>query len=190
MKFNPHYDLQGRHAPFSPSQPHWLNYSEEKLISVYKNKQAVELGTKLHEWAKDTIDLKRYQPRTHETLNMYINDAIKFGMHTEQILYYSERFFGTTDAILPPDEDKKGYLRIHDLKTGATPAHMEQLRIYAALFCLEYHFKPEEFPIELRLYQSNDVVVEHPEAVDISTIMEKIVRNDQVIMTIKDGEEL
>ena len=29
-------------------------------------------------------------------------------------------------------------LRIHDYKSGITPAKMDQLMIYAALFCLEY----------------------------------------------------
>lgn len=33
-------------------------------------------------------------------------------------------------------------LRIHDLKTGISPVHMDQLLIYAALFCLEYKIKP------------------------------------------------
>lgn len=65
-----------------------------------------------------------------KTLNMYVNDAIGFKMIPEQILFYSENCFGTADTIM----FRNRFLRIHDLKTGAIPAHMEQLKIYAALF--------------------------------------------------------
>lgn len=63
-------------------------------------------------------------------MNMYVNDAISFRMVPEQILFYSENCFGTADTIV----FRNGTLRIHDLKTGVVPAHMEQLEIYAALF--------------------------------------------------------
>ena len=42
------------------------------------------------------------------------------------VLYYSENCFGTADVISFNDD----LLRIHDLKTGAVPARMEQLFIY------------------------------------------------------------
>lgn len=61
---------------------------------------------------------------------MYVNDAIGFKMTPEQPLFYSENCFGTADAI----SYRNKLLRIHDLKTGLIPAHMEQLMIYAALF--------------------------------------------------------
>lgn len=51
-------------------------------------------------------------------------------MTPEQILYYSDRWFGTADSIA----FDKNMLRIHDLKTGRRPAKMEQLMVYAALF--------------------------------------------------------
>lgn len=43
-------------------------------------------------------------------------------MTPEQVLYYSENCFGTADTI---SFDNKT-LRIHDLKTGAVPAHMRR----------------------------------------------------------------
>ena len=45
---------------------------------------------------------------------MFVNDTIGYRMSTEQILFYSENAFGTTDAI----SIKGNKLRIHDLKTG------------------------------------------------------------------------
>lgn len=130
MNFIKHSNLEGLHAPFSASQSSWLRYSDEKAIEVYTNKKAAEMGTRFHQWAKDTIDLGIKQPRSKKTIYAYVNDAIGFKMSTEVVLYYSDRFFGTADSICFRNE----MLRIHDLKTGKTPAHMEQLEVYAALF--------------------------------------------------------
>ena len=147
MNFNKHSNLSGLHAPFAASQSHWLRYDDDKVIEVYQNKKAAEMGTKLHQWAKESIDLRIKQPRSKKTIYAYVNDAIGFKMDTEVILFYSDRFFGTADAIC----FRNGVLRIHDLKTGKTPVHMEQLMIYAALFCLEYKVKPGEIEMELRI---------------------------------------
>ena len=147
MQFNQHKNLEGLHAPFSPSQASWLRYDDQKALEVYENKKAAEWGTRLHKWAKDTIDLGIKQPRSKKTIYAYVNDAIGFKMDTEVVLYYSDRFFGTADSI----SFKNGFLRIHDLKTGKTPVHMEQLEVYAALFCLEYKVKPSEIEMELRI---------------------------------------
>ena len=137
MNFAKHSSLEGLHAPFSPSQSAWLRYDDEKALTVYSNRKAAEIGTRLHAWAKETIDLGIKQPKSKKTIYAYVNDAIGFKMSTEVVLYYSERFFGTADAIC----FRNGFLRIHDLKTGKTPVHMEQLEICAALFCLECKVK-------------------------------------------------
>ena len=177
MNFINHSNLEGLHAVFSPSQCSWLRYDDEKAIEVYSNKKAAELGTRLHEWAKTTIDLKLKQPRSKKTLYMYVNDAIGFKMDTEVVLYYSDRFFGTADAICFRDN----ILRIHDLKTGKTAVHIEQLEIYAALFCLEYKVKPSDIGIELRIYQNNEVLYHNPEPEEIKDIMDKIVYLDKIL---------
>ena len=49
--------LQMEHAPFSPSQPVWLNYSDDDLIESFKNKHRAELGTEIHEWVSIQIQL-------------------------------------------------------------------------------------------------------------------------------------
>jgi hypothetical protein len=180
MNFNKHYNLEGLHAPFSPSQPSWVRYSDEKAIVTYDNKKAAELGTKLHAWAKTTIDLGIKQPRSKKTLSSYVNDAIGYKMSTEVVLYYSDRFFGTADAISFRDN----FLRIHDLKTGKGPTHIEQLEIYAALFCLEYNIKPGSIRMELRIYQNDEIVYFNPTAEDIAPIMDKIVHLDKIIQTV------
>ena len=104
-------------------------------------------------------------------------------MTPEQVLYYSENCFGTADTICFRNQ----FLRIHDLKTGETPAHMEQLEIYAALFCLEYNVDPNDINIELRLYQSNEVGILNPERTDILYIMDKIKRFDSKIKELQEG---
>ena len=184
MIFNQHYNLEGLHAPFSASQSSWLNYDDAKAIEVYNNKKATEMGTRLHDWAKRTIDLGIKQPKSKKTIYAYVNDAIGFKMNTEVVLYYSDRFFGTADAIC----FRNGILRIHDLKTGKTKVHMEQLMVYAALFCLEYKIKPSDIDIELRIYQSNEVIYANPTAEDIAPIMDKIVHLNKILEKI-DYEE-
>lgn len=177
MKFNDHHKLEGKHAVFSASQPAWLRYDDEKLITVFNNLKAKEQGTKLHAWAKDTIDLGIKQQRGKKTLYQYVNDAIGFGMSTEVVLYYSDRFYGTADAIC----FRNNMLRIHDLKTGRGPVHLEQLIVYAALFCLEYRIKPESIDIELRIYQNDDILVHNPGSDEIREVMDLIVRFDKLL---------
>ena len=184
MKFHEYSSLEGMHAPFSPSQSSWLRYDDEKAVEVIMNKKAAEMGTRLHQWAKDTIDLGLKQPRSKKTLYAYVNDAIGYKMDTEVVLFYSPRFFGTADAIC----FRNNFLRIHDLKTGKTPVHMEQLEIYAALFCLEYQVKPGEIDMELRIYQNNEILVHNPTAEDILPIMDKIVHLDKLLESIEGKE--
>lgn len=188
MKFIRHTNLEGLHAPFSASQSAWLRYDDDKAIEVYHNKKAAEVGSKLHAWAKDTIDLGIKQPRSKKTLYAYVNDAIGFKMSTEVVLYYSERFFGTADAI----SFRNNMLRIHDLKTGKSGKiedHIEQLEVYAALFCLEYKVRPGDIEIELRLYKQDEVLVHHPTVEDIVPIMDKIIHLNKILEAI-DAEEV
>lgn len=76
---------------------------------------------------------------------------------------------------------------IHDLKTGIVPAHMEQLLIYDALFCLEYRIKPSSIQIENRIYQSDDILIANPAAEDVEPIMDKIREFDPIIAKMKMG---
>lgn len=183
MNFVKHSNLEGLHAPFSASQSAWLRYDTEKALTVYDNMQAKERGTKLHDWAKRTIDLGIKQPRSNKTLYAYVNDAIGFKMSTEVVLYYSPYFFGTADAI----SFRNNKLRIHDLKTGKS-GHMEQLEVYAALFCLEYKIKPGDIQMELRLYKDNEVIVHEPTAEDILPIMDKIMSLNKALENFDDRE--
>ncbi|MCX7817559.1 MAG: hypothetical protein N2317_08660 [Syntrophales bacterium] len=184
MNFNKHFDVEGQHAFLSASKYHWVNYDEEKLAVAFTKFQATQLGTRLHEFACECIRLGVKLPKTKKTLNMYVNDAIGFKMEPEQTLYYSENCFGTTDAIA----FRQNFLRIHDLKTGATPSSIRQLEIYTALFCLEYNFSPKSIGMELRLYQSDEVIVHEPVPEDILYIMDKIVIFDKQIDKMKMGE--
>ncbi len=183
MNFNPHYDLEGQHAFLGASKYHWINYDEAKLEATYLRHLATLRGTELHDFACRCIQLKQKLPKSKRTLNMYVNDAIGFRMHPEQVLFYSRNCFGTADAIAFDERTK--FLRIHDLKTGETPTHMEQLMVYAALFCLEYNRNPENpneiSGIELRIYQNDQVAVLNPEPEAISGIMNKIIIFDRLI---------
>ena len=184
MNFNKHSNLEGQHAFLGASKYHWINYSDEKVAEAYSKFLATQKGTVLHEFAAQCIKLGQNLPKSHKTLNMYVNDAIGFRLTPEQILYYSENCFGTADAI----GFRNGLLRIHDLKTGVIPAHMEQLEIYAALFCLEYKIKPAEIEMELRIYQSDEILYHKPTVEDIVPIMDRIVTSDKIIAKIRAEE--
>jgi len=183
MNFNQHLRLVGSHAFLSASKYHWIRYDEEKLINTFNKFQATQRGVQLHELAAQCITLGVKLPKTNKSLNLYVNDAIGFKMHCEQVLYYSENCFGTADTIA----FRKNTLRIHDLKTGASPASMDQLMVYAALFCLEYNTKPSSIDIELRLYQTDSILVHRPTEEELQPIMDKIILFDKVIDKIKAG---
>ena len=185
MKFNDHSNLIGQHSILSASKYYWVNYDVEKFRQYYTNMLAVERGTRLHEYAAESIRLGLKRPRTKKTLDMYVNDALGYGMRPEQPLYYSPFAFGTTDAI----SFDNGKLRIHDYKSGVTPAHMEQLMIYAAYFCLEYKIKPIDISMALRIYQNNEINEYEPMSADILPIMDKIIAFDKEIVDIR-GEAL
>lgn len=181
MNFVTHSELEGLHAFLGASKYHWVNYDENRVAEVYRNQLAKERGTKLHEFAAQCIRLGQKLPRSNKTLNRYVNDAIGFKMTPEQPLFYSPNCFGTADAISFRDN----LLRIHDYKSGMIPAHMEQLIIYTALFCLEYRMKPTEFKTELRIYQFDDFTPYEPEPDEIFPVMDKIVTFDSIITKIK-----
>ena len=181
MNFVKHSELEGLHAFLGASKYHWLNYDRERLEQVYRNQLAKERGTELHEFAATCIRLGQKLPRSKKTLNQYVNDAIGFKMTPEQPLFYSPNCFGTADAISFRDN----FLRIHDYKSGEIPAHMEQLLIYEALFCLEYRIKPDEIGSELRIYQFDTFEPYEPKPPEIYAIMDKIVDFDKVITKIR-----
>lgn len=184
MNFNKHSSLQGLHAFLGASKYSWLNYDDEHVRLAWQNSMAAKRGTELHDLAARCIKLNQRLPRTDKTLNMYVNDAIGYKMTPEQPLFYSENCFGTCDAI----SFRKNQLRIHDLKTGVSPAHIEQLLIYNAIFCLEYGIKPSDINSELRIYQSDDIIGYIPEPDEIVHIMDKIVYFDKLIKQFKSEE--
>lgn len=205
MDFNKHRELEGRHALLSPSKYNWINKEPDEVLDMYARSYAQAIGTALHDIAAKRIEKKRKLKRgvkdeiyflllsyykipyialergidfdqVFETMTAYVNDAIGYRMVPEQELKYSDICFGTADAINQLDNIVKNRkLQIHDLKTGITPAHIEQLEIYAALFCLEYHFKPSDLDIELRIYQGDQVVTHQPEVDEIVPIMDTII---------------
>lgn len=181
MNFNRHFALEGKHAFLGASKNSWIRYDEDKLIGAYRAYFAKERGTKLHELACQCIKLGVELPKEDKTLNLYVNDAIAFKMKPEVVLYFSDNCFGTADAI----SFRSNFLRIHDLKTGAHMARMDQLDIYVALFCLEYGFSPNEIDIETRIYQNDEVRIGKPSADTILFIMDKIILFDSRIEQLK-----
>lgn len=182
MRFNKHFDIEGRHAFLSPSKYHWMNYDDEKLDRVFTARLASKRGTDLHKLAMEAIRLGVKLPETPTTMNLYVNDAIGFRMTPEQVLFYSENAFGTPDAISFRD----GLLRIHDLKTGLTRSSVHQLEVYAALFCLEYRFKPHEIEMEFRIYQSDDIQIFEGDPDVIVHIMDKIKTFDKRLKKLQE----
>lgn len=176
MRFNKHSHLQGEHAFLSPSQHHWIHYTPDRLVERWTTAQASTYGTLQHEYAHREIVEGRLSDLIG-TIGMYINDAIRYRMTCEQVLYYSENCFGTADTIA----FRYNTLRIHDLKTGVFPGSVHQLEIYAALFCIEYDKDPYQIKIELRIYQSNEVMIYDADPDDIMFIIERIQEFDKII---------
>lgn len=170
MNFTQRSHLVGRHAFLSASNYHWINYDEDKLDRVFFTNAAAQRGTELHALAHQLIRLGVKLPDVDKTLNQYVNDAIGYRMTSEQILYYSDNCYGTADTIA----FRNNKLRIHDFKSGVTPASVHQLEVYAALFCLEYRFNPIEIDTELRIYQTDEVQIFVPDVDVIFHIMDKI----------------
>ena len=157
MNFNKHLELEGKHALLSPSKPYWLNYSQDQMRNYVRSQRAAAEGTELHDIAAKLIQKGLKLRGSTQTLVAYVNDAIGYGMTPEVALKYSDTCFGHTDAI----SFDHGILRVHDLKTGSGPVHMEQLEIYAALFLLEYEraygVNPLNTKVNLRIYQNDDI---------------------------------
>lgn len=204
MNFNRHLNIEGQHAPFAASRPYWLGKTFEENKKRYSATWIPTIGTISHAFAQTMIckriklnksDMKMYKLYLLDNktqcvpyniledvdlenifLNLipYINDAIGYRMSPEVVLYYSSRFFGTADAIA----FNKNMLRIHDLKTGRTQVKMEQLLIYAALFCLEYGIRPGDISTELRIYQNSEIAIFEPTVEDILPIMDQIQTQD------------
>jgi hypothetical protein len=181
MNFNNHSDLANKHAFLSASSYHWLNYTPEKLETIYRNHRAKEEGTVLHAFAAMAVEKRIRLANMRKALNMFVNDAIGYKMQPEQVLYYSDNSFGTADAI----SFKDSLLRIHDLKTGVTKVSFKQLDIYCALFCLEYGVDPRTIQMEQRIYQGNGFEVNIPEPLYIRDVMNTIEEFDILLDNIK-----
>jgi len=206
MNWNQHRNLEGSHAFLSASKYSWLTKTNEEIVQSYTNSFAQSIGTLSHAFAADYIrfreKLKKSDSRTLKmdlmrrgipeyaidiraffpTVMRYVNDSIDYMMDPEVLLYYSDLCFGTADSI----QVSNGVLRIHDLKTGTTVAKIDQLKIYAALFYLEYGQKPERLRTELRIYQSDDILVHEPEVEEIREVMDAIVEKDRVLQKLKE----
>lgn len=165
MRFNSHYELEGRHAFLGASKYHWIRYDLEKMKKIWENQFSSQKGTRIHKIAADLISESIRMKDDNQTLNAYINDAIRFRMSPEVVLKFSDNAFCTADAI----SFEKGVLRIHDLKTGVHPASFDQLLINAAYFCHEYKINPYDIEIILRLYQMDEVheMIAEPSAVQV-----------------------
>lgn len=185
FEFIDHHKLEGAHAILGASKWHWINYDIPHMDKIYRSSQAAARGTRLHAFASEAIKLHQRLPRNNKTLNMFVNDALGYHMKSEQVLFYSINCFGTADAISYNGK----LLRIHDLKTGVGPTHMEQLEIYAAYFFLEYGIDPEDTEMELRIYQNDDQVIYHPLAEDVRAIMAQAILFDKRIEELKREEE-
>lgn len=185
MVFYDHSELKGQHAFLSPSNYHWLRYPDQKIQITYENQLVIQRGTDLHALAAECIRLGVRLADNQDTISLYVNDALDYGMSPEVVLYYSPYCFGTADAICFNGEE----LRIHDLKTGSIKASMDQLLIYAALFCLEYKFEPEEITAHLRIYQNNKSEILVPTADALRSAMLRIVRATTILTEMEARHE-
>ena len=181
-----HSELREKHAFLSPSNYHWLNYTDEKLEARYASVTAAKKGSDLHALAHEAIRLDVKLAKSNQALARYVNDGIAYRMVCEQPLFYSENCFGTADSIC----FRRNKLRIHDLKTGISPTSEHQLEVYGALFCLEYSVDPFSIETELRIYQRDEVRIYETDPQILISIMEKIVEFDIHIEQMKASDLL
>lgn len=213
MIFRKHFDLEGRHAILSASSWRWVNDDIESLTKRICSQYLSPIGTILHDIArkhiKHRIKLNKYDKKNimlelveqgvpamvidtinfdsmYENLMRYVNDCVAYKMSPEVVLKFSDNFFGTADAIKYDEESR--FLRIHDYKSGTTPAHMEQLMIYVALFCLEYAIKPNSIQCELRIYQGDEPTIYEPSVEEIAHIIEKIITFDNFMIKMREED--
>jgi hypothetical protein len=181
--------LDGTHAFLSPSSPHWLNYTDEKLIARLRSVEAAAKGTRLHETAARLIEdgLHLMINDRNRNIAQYVNDAIDLGLHAEKLVFYSPNCFGTADAIgFDPDEC---FLRVHDLKTGISKTTEKQLYVYAGIFCHQYGYKPFDVIGELRIYQGGRVRSFDIDQQELSFVYDRIQEADRLIELSRQGEE-
>lgn len=198
MNFKQPYELKGKHAFFAPSKHTWLRWDKDKIRTAFRNAKAAEMGTILHAHAESCINLGTKLLAKKETLGMYVNDCIDYKMDTEVPLYYDDLCFGHADALA----FRRKKLRIFDLKTGlVTPGSMEQLLIYAALFCFNVPIKngdrweftgeridPRTISFDLRIYQFDQAICYEPSGDEIAEIME-IIEDDVAFILSDDFDE-
>lgn len=198
--FRKHPEYAGKHFFLSPSS-HVLDQDRtyEELDKRMRSNYAAEIGTVIHGLAADLIEYKMTTTKTKaydqilkallddniprtiinpyefvDTFVLYVNDAISFDMSSEVVLTYSPKAGGTTDAI--SWNEKKRYLRIHDLKTGSNPVKMDQLVEYAAYFCLEYKIAPKDIlQTELRIYQNGEYISYNPSTEELVMMEDRII---------------
>lgn len=175
MRFNNHWQVEGKHAFLGASKYHWIRYDLEKMKRIWSNKFASELGVRRHALAAMCIRERIRLNPDGSTLSQFVNDAIGFHMTPEQVLMYNDDCFGTADAI----SFRKQVLRVFDLKTGVHPGSFDQTKIYCALFCLEYGrkygFTPYDIEMILRIYQNDDFEELIADPAEIKEIMDTIV---------------
>lgn len=132
---------------------------------------------KIYKIPRGLIDPNRYL----QTVWLFVKDALTYDMTPEVPLVYSEKAGGTTDAI--SYNERKRYLRIHDLKTGRIPAKIDQLMQYAAYFSLVYKIKPKDIStVELRIYQNEEVLIDKPSPMELVPICERIITESDYLI--------
>lgn len=119
------------------------------------------------------------------TVKQYINDCIVDGMEPEHEFVLSDDFKGTADAFLYDPANK--VIRIYDLKTGTGKAHIEQLMIYEALFCITENVNPFDIYSNLRIYQNGEIIEVEPTPNDIAAFADRIRRFKKRVATLRKG---
>lgn len=138
------------HATFSPSDKTWLNYDREKIRQRVVAARAVQRGTELHELAEHCIRMKTPLDPSNGVISTYVRDCIEYDMNTEVQMMYSEDIGGTADALHYDQAANRLY--VFDLKTGDRKTSINQVIIYAALWCLTNYHNALSMTFDLRIY--------------------------------------
>jgi len=162
-----------------------FNSIDEYIFNKYYDQEMDSISKTGNRILSCLKQVTKNQPEFIENIRAYVNDAIGYKMYPEVVLYFTDEFFGTTDALI--FNEKERLLRVHDLKTGVSIVHVEQLMGYAALFCLEQNIDPLTINYELRIYQGNDILVATPDGNDVKQFVDQYLAFDKEVKIFEGG---
>ena len=175
----------------------------EQYIKDVKAGKLLPMMTIIHE-NKD-MSLFKYTPSLEHCMDMIINERVYMSSASEfndpfdslpayQRIKLSEQEDKWRNAYKNAALHQKALERQKTVKVACFSERVDSSIMWSHYadshkgFCLEYKVKPGEIDAELRLYQSNEIIIHNPTVEDILPIMDVIIKNSKLIHDTKVRE--